>query len=220
MPRKARIVIPGHPHHIIQRGNRRQRVFFCDDDRLAYLDYLQSQAIPAGMEIWAYCLMDNHVHLVVVPKQENSLAIGLGSTQLKYTRRINFRQKWRGYLWEGRFKSYVLSEQHLYATIRYIERNPVRAMMIKKAQDYKWSSAKTHVSKTKDALLSDNFVVSGISNWSLYLAEEDNASDMNIFRQHIRTGRPLGDDNYLEQLERITGKDLKRKKPGPKKKGN
>lgn len=220
MPRKARIVIPGHPHHVIQRGNRRQKVFFCDDDRIAYLDYLKLYAISAGIEIWAYCLMDNHVHLVAVPKEENSLAVGLGNTHLRYTRRINFRQKWRGYLWESRFKSYVLSEQHLYATIRYIERNPVRAKAVKRAQDYKWSSARAHLNKLKDELLSDNLAISGIDDWSLYLAEQDKANDINIFTQHIRTGRPLGDDRYLEKLEEITGKDLKKKKPGPKRKSN
>jgi len=218
MPRKARIVILGQPHHIIQRGNRRQQVFFCDEDRIAYLNYLQLYAIPAGIAIWAYCLMDNHVHLAAVPKREDNLAVGLANTHLRYTRRINFRQKWRGYLWEGRFKSYALSEKHLYATIRYVECNPVRAKIVKRAQDYKWSSAKAHVNKSKDRLLSDNFVTSQIDNWSLYLTEKDRDDDIYVFRQHARTGRPLGNDNYLKRLEKITCKDLRKKKPGPKRK--
>ncbi|MEA3305889.1 MAG: transposase [Candidatus Omnitrophota bacterium] len=212
--------MPDHPHHIIQRGNRKQKVFFNDNDKIAYLDYLRLYAKPAGIDIWAYCLMDNHVHLIVVPKREKSLAVGLGNAHVRYTRRINFREGWRGYLWEGRFKSYVMSEKHLYAAIRYVERNPVRAGIVKKAEKYNWSSAKAHVNKTKDSILSDNFLISEIKNWTSYLAEEDREEDKNIFIKHFRTGRPLGDDKYLEELERITGRNMKKKTPGPKKRAN
>ena len=218
MARIARVVIPGYPHHIIQRGNRRQDVFFSDKDKQAYLDLLELHAKPSGLEFWAYCLMDNHVHLVAVPDREESLALGIGEAHRRYTRMIHFREGWRGYLWEGRFKSYPLSEAHLYATMRYIERNPVRAGLVKKAEEYRWSSAKAHVHKKKDKILSDNFVLSEIRDWREYLADEDKAKDINLFKKHMNTGRPLGDDKFIEEVSNIIKRDLIKKKPGPKKK--
>ena len=131
---------------------------------------------------------------------------------------INFRERWRGYLWEGRFKSYPLAEKHLYAAVRYVERNPVRAGLVKKAEDYPWSSARAHIKKEKSVLLADNFMHSEIKDWSLYLSEDEDKVDKDLFRQHARTGRPLGDDEYIKQLEKLTGRDLRKRKPGPKKK--
>ena len=216
MPRIARVVIPDYPHHIIQRGNRRQNVFFNDQDKLLYINYLRVHCKQAGVSFWAYCLMDNHIHLIAVPKEENSLARGIGEAHRRYTRDINFREKWRGYLWQGRFSSYPLEEKHLFAAVRYVERNPVRAGLVQKAEDYPWSSAKAHVHKQKDALITGSFLSKEINDWSAYLLEEDNQNQLNLFRRHIRTGRPLGSETFIEKLERITGRDLQKKKPGPK----
>jgi len=220
MPRIARIVIPKCPHHIIQRGNRRQQVFFTPEDKQLYLNCLNDYAKPAGISIWGYCLMDNHVHLIVVPKTKNSLSKGLGDAHRKYTYTINSRQNWRGYLWEGRFKSYPLSEEYLFAAMRYIERNPVRATMVKKAENYKWSSAYSHVYKKHNHLLDDNFLLSGINDWSLYLLSKDKNNDIHNFRKHFRNGRPLGNNAFISNLEEITGRKLRRDKPGPKKINN
>lgn len=216
MPRTARLVIPGYPHHIIQRGNRRQPVFWSDDDRCAYLDFLRIYAKSAGIEFWAYCLMDNHIHLIAVPKEERSFAIGLADAHVRYTRMVNFKQGWRGYLWEGRFKSHPLSEQHLYAAIRYVERNPVRAKMVQKAEDYPWSSANAHVKGEVNPLLTTMFLTDDIKDWASYLRQEDDASHLHIFRKAVHTGRPLGDKAFIEHLEALTGKNLKKNKPGPK----
>lgn len=218
MARIARVVIPGIPHHIIQRGNRRQTVFFNNEDKQTYLEYLNIYAKPAGISFFGYCLMNNHVHLLVVPKTKESLAIGLAEAHRRYSRMINFRQGWRGYLWEGRFKSYPLSENHLYAAMRYIERNPVRAKIVEKAEDYPWSSAKAHVHKSEDSLLSDNFLLFEIKDWSKYLAEQEKQKDLNIFRKHSHTGRPVGDDEFIDSLETISGRILRKQKPGPKQK--
>ncbi|HDZ77476.1 MAG TPA: transposase [Candidatus Omnitrophica bacterium] len=220
MARIARVVIPDYPHHIIHRGNRREKIFFNVDDKQAYLDFLIKQAKRCGIEFWAYCLMDNHVHFIAVPKKEDSLARGLAQTHKEYTRRINFRNNWRGHLWEGRFKSCVLSQKHLYAAVRYVERNPVRAGMVKRAEDYLWSSAKAHVHKTQDRFLSDSFLIEEISNWRNYLADDSDDKKCNMFIGHVDTGRPLGDKEFIEELEGVIGKSLKRKKPGPKKKEN
>jgi putative transposase len=120
-----------YPHHIIQRGNRRQEVFFSNEDRKTCLDYLRLYAKTSAIDFWGYCLMNNHLHLIAVPQNEDSFARGFAEAHRRYTRYINFRKGWRGYLWEGRFKSYLLDEAHLYAAIRYIERNPVRAGIVK-----------------------------------------------------------------------------------------
>ncbi|MDD5730675.1 MAG: transposase [Candidatus Omnitrophica bacterium] len=173
MARKARIVIPGIPHHVIQRGNRTQKVFFNDKDKEYYLDLLQKHCRESGLTIWAYCLMDNHVHLIAVPKEKSSLSKGIGLTHRYYTRMINFREGWRGYLWQGRFISSPLDQKYLYAAVRYVERNPVRAGLVKKAEDYVYSSARSHIYNTQDKVLSDNFMFQEIKDWASYLSEED-----------------------------------------------
>lgn len=219
MARIARVVIPGYPHHVIHRGNRRESVFFNPDDKYAYLDYLNQEAERTGIEFWAYCLMDNHVHFIAVPNNEDSFARGFAQTHKLYTRRINFRHNWRGHLWEGRFKSCLLSEQHLYAAVRYIERNPVRAGIVKKAQNYPFSSAKAHTDKVKDRLLSDNFVVDEIADWSNYLSDDRDDRQRKLFVSCVDTGRPLGDEKFIKKMERITGRILMPRKPGRKKRG-
>ena len=156
MARTARQVFPGEAHHVVQRGNRRQKVFFKEEDKQEYLNILGLNARLFKLQIWAYCLMDNHVHLIVVPEDIDSMTQTLSLTHQLYTRMINFREGWRGYLWEGRYKSKVLDEQHLYAAIRYIERNPVRAGLVKRPEDYLWSSYRHYAFGEKDALINDD----------------------------------------------------------------
>jgi len=216
MARLARIVVPNIPHHITQRGNRSQKVFFSDKDKSYYLKLLHEHAKKAGLTFWAYCLMDNHVHLIAIPEQINSLAKGLGDTHKYYTRMINFRENWRGYLWQGRFSSFPLDEKYLYAAVRYIERNPVRAGIVKRAEDYKFSSANAHIYNKKDILLEDNFMTGEIKDWKAYLAEVDNEQDQKLFLKHTRIGRPLGEEKFVKKLEEITGRILRPMKPGPK----
>lgn len=216
MPRVARVVAEGMPHHVIQRGNRRQQVFFGDDDREYYLKQLFDKCRRYEMDIWAYCLMDNHVHLIVVPKKEESLAKTVGETHKFYTRMINFKKGWRGYLWEGRFKSFVLDEAYLWACLRYVERNPVRAKMVRRAEDYRWSSAWAHVHRTPNELLSECFVLEEVDDWAAYLSEDEQEEDLKLFRRHGETGRPLGDANFLDRLKRKLGIEVGYKRPGPK----
>ena len=215
MSRLPRVVVPGCPHHIVQRGNRRQTVFFNDQDKETYLNLFSIQAAKARIEIWAYCLMDNHVHFIAVPHDKTSFAKGIGVTHKKYTRIIHFREGWRGYLWQGRFFSAPLSEQYLYSAMRYVERNPVRAGLVQRAEDYRWSSARAHALKTNDPFLSDNFLITKIADWADYLkVEEDKDKDSII--HHTSSGRPLGDESFIARVEQITGRVLIKKKPGPK----
>ena len=135
MSRLARVVIPGLPHHVTQRGNGRARTFFGDDDYVLYRDLLAASCRAAGVEIWAWCLMPNHVHLMLVPPTPDALRRALSEAHRRYSRMVNFRQGWRGYLWQGRFASCPLDEAHALAAARYIELNPVRARLVARAAD-------------------------------------------------------------------------------------
>ena len=216
MARTARIIATEMPHHVLQRGNRRQVVFFNDGDRETYLSLLKEQCDLYGVNVWAYCLMDNHVHLIVVPKEEGSLARAMGETHKRYTRMINFRESWRGYLWQDRFKSFVLDERYVYAAVRYVERNPVRAGIVRSAEEYRWSSAPAHVEGRKDPILSDFYLLDEIEDWSAYLKDDELEENLKLFRRHGESGRPLGDPARLMSLAVKYGWDLTPKKRGPK----
>lgn len=216
MSRIARVVVPGSPHHVIQRGNRRQKVFFSDEDKSQYLLMMMREAKKESVSFLAYCLMDNHVHLIVVPETKAGMARAIGESHRKFTRMINFREGWRGYLWQGRFSSFPLDSQHLYHAVRYVERNPVRAGIVRRAEDYKWSSARAHVERKKDPMLIDFSLTEEIKDWSMYLREQDEEEKLLKFRKHIETGRPLGDKNFIRKLEGLLGRILHKQKPGPK----
>src|SRR3990172_7401077 len=130
MARLARVVVPGYPHHVTQRGNRRQATFFDDDDYQAYRDLMAEWCRRCGVRVWAYCLMPNHVHLIAVPGSPEALRQAVGEAHRRYTRLVNFREGWRGHLWQGRFASFVMDEGHLLAAARYVERSPVRAGLV------------------------------------------------------------------------------------------
>lgn len=216
MPRIARVVAVNYPHHVIQRGNRRQKVFFQGEDYKEYLALLQEYSKRFKLKALAYCLMPNHVHLIVTPKEQNSLTYAIAETHRNYTRYINFREKWRGYLWQGRFISYILDEVYLLAAVRYILLNPVKTGIVKKAWDYKWSSAKYYLNKENDNLIEGKLLNDLISNWRDFLSVEVSQEEAELIKTHEKTGRPLGSNNFIEKLEKLLNRELKRKKPGPK----
>jgi putative transposase len=216
MARLARLVIPGLPHHVTQRGNRRQETFFGDDDYEAYLDLMAQWCGEHGVAIWAYCLMPNHVHLIAVPKTEDGLRRAIGEAHRRYTRRINFREKWRGYLWQGRFASFVMDQPYLLAAARYVELNPVRAKLVKHPREWRWSSAKAHLKGRDDVLVKVAPLLAMAGDWKAFLRSAIPEEELRDLRQHGRTGRPLGSPTFLRRLERLAGRVLKRQKPGPK----
>jgi len=219
MPRIARVEALGVGHHVIQRGNRSQRVFFSEGDKREYLKILKLQTDLFKVDIWAYCLMDNHVHLIVVPWEKGSLTKAIGETNRLYTRMINFRNKWRGYLWQGRFSSFPLDSNYLYYCVRYVERNPVRSRLVKRAEDYDFSSARAHIMKRDDLLLKPFYLCQEIKDWKKYLEEIDDQERIDIIHKHILTGRPLGAQEFIEELEAESSRTLKRRKTGPDKIG-
>lgn len=214
-----RVVIPGYPHHVVQRGVRSMNIFEHDDDRHEYLHLLRQQSKRFGLECISYCLMTNHVHLLVVPSESNSLARAIGEAHRLYTRRINFRQQVRGYLFQGRFSSCpVQTGNYLHAAVRYIQRNPVRAKMVEHPWDYRWSSAAYHVgAKDSDLLVVESSYLADIDDWQEFLGTD---SDLyNEVRRRSRTGRPCGDDDFYTTVEKITGLNVRPQSPGrPRKK--
>ena len=215
MSRLPRLVIPGHPHHVTQRGNRRAQTFFEDGDYLLYRDLLAEAAKKAGTQIWAYCLMPNHVHLVVVPEDEDGLRRTFAEAHRRYTAYINARLRVTGHLWPGRFGSVVMDEQNLLNAVRYVTLNPVRARLVERAEQWPWSSAVAHLTGQDDELVKVQPVLERCGDFSALLATEQDDVYLKL-RQSETTGRPLGSKAWIEQLERETGKTLRPRKRGPK----
>jgi putative transposase len=216
MSRVARVVVPGFPHHITQRGNRRADIFETDGDWKAYLRFLKGYSEKRGLDIWAYCLMTNHIHLVAVPKTEAALSLAMRDTHTVYAMYFNSRTRLSGHRWQGRFYSTPLDENHLWAAVRYVEMNPVRARMTLRAEEYPWSSAAPHCGLRDDNLLSANFPPPGVvADWAVWLRDghDDNAA-ADAIRKQTRMGRPCGSPRFLEQLEILLGRALQSGKPG------
>ncbi len=214
MPRLARLIIPGIPHHLTQRGNRRQRVFFSDEDKSYYLKILKDNMEGTGLRILGYCLMDNHVHIVSTPREKDDFASVLGETHRKYTTIINTREKWKGHLWQERYWSFPLEAPYLYRAVRYVERNPVRAGITDKAGDFRWSSARGHLLIADDPILDLEGSQPIADDWAAYLNENEEDGFPQELHRHQKTGRPLGDDDFLAKLEAMTGLRLRKRKPG------
>jgi len=214
MARLARVVAPGVPHHVTQRGNRRQQVFFGPDDYLTYRTMLAEGCREAGVAVWAYCLMPNHVHLILVPSTADGLRAALGEVHRRYTWRVNRREGWRGYLWQGRFSSCPMDETHLLACARYVELNPVRAELAKRARDWRWSSARAHLDGEDDELVAAQPLLDFVPDWPKLLRQGLSDAEGDTIRAGERTGRPLGGAAFVAGLEAGLGRVLARRKPG------
>jgi putative transposase len=221
MARLARLVVPDVAHHVTQRGNRRQPVFFGDEDYLAYRELVSEACAERGVSCLAWCLMPNHVHLILRPPDADGLRGALAEAHRRYSRRINFAHGWIGYLWQGRFASYPMDDAHLLTAVRYVELNPVKARLVRSAEDWRWSSATAHVTGKADGF-TDLGALAGVHrNWRAMLRHGLEAGDLDegeaaAIEAHIRTGRPLGSEAFVERLEAKTGRALKRRKPGRK----
>jgi putative transposase len=216
MARIARVVAAGLPHHITQRGNRRQETFFSEEDYREYLGLMAEWTKICDVDVWAYCLMPNHVHMILVPQSPDGFYKALGEMHRRYTRMINFRHGWRGHLWQGRFSSFVMDEKHLLAASRYIEMNPVRAHLVKTPWDYPWSSAKAHLHGMDDSVVNVRPLLEMVGDWKTFIESAIDENEYTTLRRHEKTGRPLGDVPFVKSLELALGRILSKQKPGPK----
>lgn len=185
MARIARVVAPGFPHHVTQRGNRRQQTFFTNDDYQSYLELMSEWCMKFGVETLAYCLMPNHVHLIAVPETKEGLKSAIGEAHRRYTRRINFRKGWRGHLWQGRFSSFIMEEKYLLACTKYVELNPVRAGLVKKPEEWPWSSAVSHLQGKDDVLVKVSPMLELVNKpWENFLGRDVHKENIELFRKH------------------------------------
>lgn len=206
MPRHARVVCSGNPHHVTQRGNRRATVFFSDWDRLEYLSLLGAYSRRHGLDVLAYCLMPNHVHLVVVPLDRNALQRVMKPLHMRHAQRLNRMQGSNGIVWQGRYFSSVLDQTYLWNAIRYVELNPVRARLAGRAEDFPWSSAAAHCGLRHDPILTSDpgwlEKLRGIVGWSAWLEDRAEPGVDALLRRNTAMGLPCGSDEFIEKVKK------------------
>ena len=216
MARLARVVIPGSPHHVTQRGNRRAPTFFEDGDYALYRRLLGEAAARANTQVWAYCLMPNHIHVILTPSDEDGLRRTFADLHRRYTRFINAREGWTGHLWQGRFGSVAMDDAYLVNAVRYVAMNPVRAGLVKRPADWRWSSVGAHLAGADDEVVTVGPVLDRVGDFAAFLGTDDDAAAYAALRQSETTGRPLGDARWIAGVERESGRTLAPQKRGPK----
>ena len=216
MARMPRLVVPHFPHHVTQRGSRRQTTFYSPEDYEQYIDILATQKAKVGSEIWAYCLMPNHVHVIVVPHEAAGLSKLFGEAHRLYARRINERNGWQGHFWQERFHSFAMEERHALAAVRYTELNPVRAGLCDRAEDWPWSSVHAHSSNAPDRLTDSVPMLEDIENWQRFLGAPFSNRDLEKIRRCSKSGRPHGNPAFIERLEKQFERRLTKHAPGRK----
>jgi putative transposase len=220
MARLARFILPGAPHHVTQRGNGRQQVFFGDDDYAAYRDLLATHCAAHGVAVWSWVLMPNHVHLILVPEHPDALRAALSKVHRAYAGRIHAREKRTGHFWQGRFGCVAMDEDHLLAALRYVVLNPVRAGLAARAQDWRWSSVHAVLDPAQGDGLTDTApVLERVPDFAALMQSGEDEALSTLLRRSESTGRPLGDAAFLDHVEETLGRDPKPLKRGPKAKG-
>jgi len=216
MARLARIVLPGIPYHVTQRGNRRQQTFFEDGDYALYRDLLAEAARRSGASVWSYCLMPNHVHVIIVPQDADGLRRTFADAHRRYTGYINARHRWTGHLWQGRFGAVAMDEPHLAAAARYVALNPVRARLVERADQWPWSSTRAHFAGEDDALVEVAPLLDRLGDFAAFLGADEDQQATRALRMAETTGRPIGTGEWISEIERRTGRSLAPAKRGPK----
>ena len=182
------------------------RTFFCAEDYARYRTVMSESCVRYGVEIWAYCLMPNHGHLVAVPESPEALREAIGEAHKKYTREINKREGWRGHLWQGRFASYPMDERHTIAAAKYIELNPVRAGLVSSAAEHEWSSARAHLFGCGDELVRVAPLLARVGDWGRFVGQAIEPEMLDALRRHVASGLPLGDEAFLKEVEERVGR--------------
>ena len=208
MTRIARLVVPGLAHHVTQRGNRRQPTFFRPLDYRNYCDLLSEHCEKEQVAVWSYSLLPNHLHLIAVPADAGGLRRALSVAHQRYTTMINRREGWKGCLWQGRFASFPMDERHLWAAIRYVLLNPVRAALCDRAEDWPYSSARAHLAGVSDGLVDVAGLACRVQDWGEMLRGSSTWSERSRIRRHECSGLPLGDEDFVAEIETKTGRSL------------
>jgi putative transposase len=210
MPRNSRAVLAGIPYHITQRGTNRQPVFFSIADRKLYLRLIRESLDEAAARVLAYCLMSNHVHFIVVPGREDSLAVLFGRANGRFAQATNIERGRCGHLWQARFHSCPMSQTHLWIGLRYVEENPCRAGIAASPASYRWSSAAAHLTGARDqsGILDLDFwrKAGGVETWAEMYAAPEIAAKIGELRKCSYAGRPFGEDWFVEQMEERFGR--------------
>ncbi len=218
MPRIARVVVAEVPYHVTQRGNYRQNIFEDDEDRAKYMELFMEYKEKHGLKLYAWCLMDNHVHFVIEPSTEKTLGLVFNGVNMRYSQYFNRKRGAYGHLWQGRYFSCALDSDHVYEALRYVELNPLRAGMISKIDGYKWSSAKMRITGKGKFPLDDVSAYVEIENWRAYLKEKAADEVLLSIRNCTKTGRPLGGAKFIKKIERLSGRTISFQKKGRPKK--
>jgi putative transposase len=217
MTRIARFVVPGLPHHVTQRGNGSERVFFNDEDYELYRDLLASQCRKQSVAVWAYCLTPNRVHLILVPSRQDALRRALGETHRRFSSVINARLRVTGHLFQSRFGSVVMDEDHLMAAARYVALSPVREALVARPEDWRWSSVRAHLEGRDDELVSVAPLIDRCGGRFADLLTAPVTPEAVLALQAAETiGRPIGSASFLDRLAATTGRDPRPKRRGPK----
>lgn len=218
MARLPRMVLPGIPHHVTQRGNRRERTFFEESDYALYLDLLAQAAGRHGLDVWSYCLMPNHVQIVAVPSDADALGRTFRDVHRTYTGYVNARMRVTGHLWQGRFSSVAMDEAHLRHALRYVALNPVRARLVLRAEDWAWSSTRALIGGADDHVVTVTPALERTGDFRAFLGEDfDEAACYGPLRKAEGLGRPVGSRDWLEAMAAKSGLALLPGKRGPKK---
>jgi putative transposase len=215
MARIPRVEVVDYPHHVTQRGNRRLQTFYSDTDYRAYLQLMVEAKENARVAVLAYCCMPNHVHFVVVPSEEGGLVRLMQHPHRRYAWRVNKRMNWQGHLWQSRFYSCPMDEDHLIAAVRYVEMNPVRAGLCENPRDWRWSSIHAHLKGENDVLVDVRPMLERVRDWDSYLTQSTADSMIESIRNNSSSGRPAGGDAFVSMVETATGMRLRKCRPGP-----
>lgn len=218
MTRQARITVPGLPHHVTQRGNRRMAVFAEPSDYQLYIDLMAERCAAHEVACWAYCLMPNHIHLVLTPATEDGLARAVGEAHRRYAAFFNARARVTGHLFQGRFTSAAMDDDHLIAAVRYLAMNPVKAKLVKHAADWRWSSVPAHLAGRDDALVQVAPILerTGPGFKDLLTLTRQEKLALAGFEMKGVIGRPMGSASFVAELEQRLGRTLAPAKRGPK----
>lgn len=224
MPRTGRVVLPGFPHHVVQRGHNRQVVFAHKNDYSYYLDSLVDWKEEYGIRLYGYCLMTNHVHLIIEPETESAMGQFMKRLAGRQTRYVNRQKARSGTLWEGRYKSSPIdTDNYLLACCRYVDLNPVRAQIVSRPENFYWSSYRERIGLDTQVKILDNApdaveklpeTLSNHKTYARYVSAPSSSAEIELIREALKRGQLTGGSHFIDEVEGIIGRRIERRGPG------